>query len=410
MSGIALRLAVASIYLIATGLGTTTTSRRINNKDLDADARLGSHFNNFHGGGQKLMPAILLGAVGENSLLAWSSWAEDIASSQRTPPALWVVCTNATAVAASGVRTPYVSPFYVGDEWSWATVLGKFLSARPQTWSVGLLGEGALPHPGLMDSIESMQLALFETLPPTVVLTRAHSKGDVPGEQRWLSDKFVSQLWCNRAALEIMLTEAGLNTSSTRDATLLQVLPRLIRDDAKKGLVLVDGTYVIGSVFDAPPAPPAGSSAKYPRSSALRPQDIPVIGGPEVYIGSLDFALVYDGGDTGRTNLQEGRQAATIKTTSIVNAPWPPEYILETVAMNTTAVESKGLVLVSNVNCGYLDMATNFWLSVRNTSDAKVSSGCKRLLLLRLRTHTYYVPDIYFSRCTFCTSTYFVVC
>ena len=55
-------------------------------------------------------------------------------------------------------------------------------------------------------------------------------------------------------------------------------------------------------------------------------------------------------------------------------------------------------------------MATNFWLSVRNTSDAKVSSGCKRLLLLRLRTHTYYVPDIYFSRCTFWTSTYFVVC
>ena len=398
MSGIALyRLAIASIYFTAGFLGTTTASRQINNNSegLNGDAPSGLHGEDYHGREQELMPAILLalneGVAGENSLLAWSGWAEDVASSHRTPPALWVICTDTTAIAASVLQTPHVDPYVVSDESSWATVLENFISTRPQVWGVGLLGEGVLPHPGLMDSIESIQLTLFETLSPTAVLTRARSKGDIPGEERWLSDKYESQLWCNRAALEAsVLTKAGLTTLSTRDVTLLHVLPRLIRDASDMGLVLVDGTHVIGSIFDAPPAPRARGSAKYPSTSSLRLQEHPqVMDGAEVYIGSLDFALAYDGEGTGRSNLQEGIQAPTRKTSSIVKAPWPPEYILETVAMNTTAAASKGLVLVSNVNCGYLDMATNFLMSVRNTSEAKVSHGFNRLILFITRYSWY---------------------
>lgn len=67
----------------------------------------------------------------------------------------------------------------------------------------------------------------------------------------------------------------------------------------------------------------------------------------------------------------------------IVRAVWPPPYVLETVSSNLAAsgsrmapprgsAASKGLVVVTNVNCGYLDMATNFLLSVRRTSDIKV--------------------------------------
>ena len=183
MSGIALyRLAIASIYFTAGFLGTTTASRQINNNSegLNGDAPSGLHGEDYHGREQELMPAILLalneGVAGENSLLAWSGWAEDVASSHRTPPALWVICTDTTAIAASVLQTPHVDPYVVSDESSWATVLENFISTRPQVWGVGLLGEGVLPHPGLMDSIESIQLTLFETLSPTAVLTRARSK------------------------------------------------------------------------------------------------------------------------------------------------------------------------------------------------------------------------------------------
>ncbi|CAN0448092.1 unnamed protein product, partial [Scytosiphon promiscuus] len=315
-------------------------------------------------------------------LRAWSRWAEEVVSSHRTPPAVRVICTDPTVAGSVLPLLPYVEFFFVGEESSGAAAVGIFLTKNPRLPGVvGLLGEGALPHPGLINSMESVALALLEAVPPTAVLTRSRSRGDTPGEEeRWLSDSFVSQLWCNGAALEAwMLTKAGLDTLTLKDATLLQVLRCLIRDAAEKRLVLVDGTHVIGSVFGAssPEAANSGGSktASFLAQTLAHPQDNDVEG-DKVYIGSLGFALAYNGGDktAGQSDLRgKGRQGATAMTSSIVNAPWPPAYILETVAMNTSAVASKGLVLVSNVNCGYLDMATNFWRSVQSTSNAKVS-------------------------------------
>lgn len=401
MSRLALCLAVGFMYFAAATLDITTrTSHEINGDGFkegfnEEDAPSGSHgYDHQGGGGQEMVPAILLAlekdAAGKNALLAWSRWAEGIASSHRTPPAIWVICTDSTTVAAS-VQAPHVDPFFVRDKLSWATVFRNFMARRPQVWVVGLLGEGALPHPASWDSILSMQLALFEALPPTAVLTRSRSIGGLPGEEeRWLSDKFVSQLWCNRAALEAsILAKAGLTTSRALELTLLQVLRRLTRDAVDNQLVLVDGTNVIGSVFDAPPAssPASGENAcTYPGTSSdplQCPPSLMETGGAEAYIGRLDFALVYDGAGFAPDTLQgggKGQAVAPIETSRIVKAPWPPAYILETVAMNTTAAESKGLVLVSNVNCGYLGMATNFLLSVRNTSNAKVRHGCNQLL------------------------------
>lgn len=60
----------------------------------------------------------------------------------------------------------------------------------------------------------------------------------------------------------------------------------------------------------------------------------------------------------------------------IAKAPWPPMYVLETAASilraQVPAGSPRGLVLMTNVNCGYLDMAANLLLSVRKTTDAKV--------------------------------------
>lgn len=383
MSGIVLRVATAIYLLSAAALGTAATYDGGYNAHAPSSKSPGN--NNYHGGDgeQGLTPAILIalkeGTAGEKSLLAWSSWAGGIASRHRTPPRMWVICTDTTH-ADSVLQKPHLDPFFVSEESSWAAVLVTFLSKNPRISGVGLLGEGAMPHPDLIDSMESMQPSLLEALPPTAILTRSRSKGgDFPGEEeRWLPDNFVAQLWCNRAALDAsMLKTAGLEKPTPLNTTLLQVLPRLIRDSIEKRLVLVDGTHIIGAIFDAPTTTASGSGggAKYPSKLSQRLKD-PQTVGADVYIGSLDFALVYDGGDdTGRSDLweEDGSQAATVKTSSIVKAPWPPVYVLETVAMNTSAVSSKGLVLVSSVNCGYLDMATNFLLSVRSTSGAKVS-------------------------------------
>ena len=76
-----------------------------------------------------------------------------------------------------------------------------------------------------------------------------------------------------------------------------------------------------------------------------------------IRIGSSEFALV---GAAGR-----GRGGGD-GVVEIATAPWPPLYVLETVA------NEDGLVIVNNVNCGYLDFATNFLRSVRRVSSAKV--------------------------------------
>ena len=398
MTSIALHLATTAIVFASVILAASTTS-------IEADYATAlspeSHdIYEYHGSNEQgLLPAILLalpdGSAKESTLLAWSIWADDVVSSHRTPPAVWIICTD-TAEAARVVETPHVMPFVVSDEATWADVTKNFLARKPTILGVGLLGEGALPHPDLRGSVESTKLALFEAAPPTAILTRSRASGGLSGDGTWLSANFVSQLWCNRAAMELVAVAEGgkLESLVVRDVSLLQVLPLFLRDAVDKGLVLVDGTHVIGSIFDVPaPSPgaaPASGSQHYsgitpPRFQEETHLEVVEEAESEFYIGSLGLALVYnkdfarDGNHRGNFQENEGEAAtdrtaaAEVTTASIAKAPWPPEYVLETVAMNTTSAASKGLVLMSNVNCGYLDMATNFWLSVRHNSNAKVS-------------------------------------
>lgn len=325
--------------------------------------------------GKEIMPAILLsvweGPAGEDALRAWSAWASDVVISNNKLPPVWVICSNAASIASVN-RLSHMNPFIVDDVSSWAEVLTRFLSLNEHVSAVGLLGEGSMPHRDLARSIESMYQALSKAASPTAILTRARSRSDVAVEEQWLSDKFVSQIWCNRAVLKsTLLAGAGLKAWAVQDWTFLQVLPRLIHNSKSDQVVLVDGTQVLKSIFAATPS--AGDSVN---SSNLLPQagkghqwipdDKTAASegeGPDLYIGSLEFALVFDA--TG--NAARGRPGSrVIKTSSIVKAPWPPEYVLKTVASKA------GLVVVTNVNCGYVDMAMNFWLSVQRTSDAKV--------------------------------------
>lgn len=86
----------------------------------------------------------------------------------------------------------------------------------------------------------------------------------------------------------------------------------------------------------------------------------------DAYIGSVEYALVKErGGASQRGEIGSGSESGGGYT--IQRAMWPRRYILDEVADPET-----GLVMVTNVNCGYLDMAVNFLLSVRRHSDVKV--------------------------------------
>lgn len=373
--------ATASAYFCAFAL-TAAYGAAVN------DAQDVSTTNNSNDGGPDLMPGILLalpgGIAGDSTLQSWSRWAEDVQTSGSASSPIWIICHNMTT-EKNVLEVPNVSPFVVEEGWSWAVTLEAFMSQNHELPAVGLLGEGTLPNPALAESIESMHLALAGAKPPTAILTRSHSRdrGGNRDDGNWLSDKFVSQLWCNRAVLQgSRLVEAGLPSRVVEDTPLLVVLPELIRNrvnlrhGSNHELVLVDGTHVLRSNFDSvtetqqtssaaasqtPPAGTKGSGGVYLGEK-----------GVDVYIGSLDYALVFAGRGGHLPGDRRGRtEDDSVRVSTISKAPWPPVYVLETVAAGATE-ESKGLVLVSNVNCGYLDMATNFWSSVRRTSSAKV--------------------------------------
>lgn len=108
----------------------------------------------------------------------------------------------------------------------------------------------------------------------------------------------------------------------------------------------------------------------------------------------------YQSGDDGEGDRTENGPGANAAVATIVRALWPPEYILDTVVQPLITLEEEqdhanspmpgifdsgswgasqrerkqqGIVIVSSVNCGYLDMASNFLQSVGQAAgDVKV--------------------------------------
>lgn len=86
----------------------------------------------------------------------------------------------------------------------------------------------------------------------------------------------------------------------------------------------------------------------------------------DLHIGNVEYALVKErGGASQRGGIGSGSESGGGYV--IQKAMWPRRYILDAVAD-----PESGLVMVTNVNCGYLDMAVNFLLSVQRHSDVKV--------------------------------------
>lgn len=210
----------------------------------------------------------------------------------------------------------------------------------------GLLGEGVYPHPDLDQSVTYVEQALARSLAPTAILTRSRSKDDTEADQEWLPDTFIAQLWCNSK----VLTDLELANEMVAEATLLDMLPRLLHERVGDEVVFVDGTNVLPSVFnlgeDSLPSTAADNGAAHD--------------GGDLYIGTIDLALV--------VNTTESSSGGETVQAYIATASWPPVYILEHVALE------HGLIPVNSVNCGYLDFATNFLRSVKRVSNLKVRS------------------------------------
>ena len=148
------------------------------------------------------------------------------------------------------------------------------------------------------------------------------------------------------------------------------------------------GALGLALAFEADsPAPPAGGGPTGQSSTRNLTLEIPG-GSHNGDDGTGDGSEVGVGGDGG----EMVTVAATPPVGKIVAAPWPPSYLLEHVAQSRSAAEEamgspgsayaggsggggrgdgnreeggRGVVVVTSVNCGYLDMAVNFLLSVR---------------------------------------------
>ena len=245
------------------------------------------------------------GLEGNANILAWNDANfKDIS--------VWILCKDSEHTKLATLL-PNVEPFEHESK-DWDVIFKEFMvENESKSTSFGLIGEGSIPNKDLQGM--SIDNALKSSNSPTVFLSRSHI---YQMDGVWSTDLFLSQIWVNSKMLE-MIPKIEYNNES-----LLDVISLIIKLD---GIQIVDGTQYIGSI-----------------TSIVKP-----VTENEYRISSADYSLdkiddiVY-----------------------IVNATWPPSYILDTVA------DENGLVITNNVNCGYLDMAVNFLTSVQKNSDSRV--------------------------------------
>ena len=210
-----------------------------------------------------------------------------------------------------------------------------------------------MPRSGLAKSAIHIEHALAGRSTPTVMVARSRSKKKKDdGVRAWLPDTFLAQLWFNRHP-DLTSYGFGLDNLTIRDSrNLLTTVPLMIRQlHGFTDSIIVDGTSLASLAYDVNSNYQQNAEISFPNAAAAN--------GDDLYIGRLEFAsvLINKSSDYNDTHLDRA---------SISAAPWPPEYVLDTVA------GKDGLVLVTNVNCGYVDLATNLLRSIQRVSDTKV--------------------------------------
>ena len=187
-----------------------------------------------------------------------------------------------------------------------------------------------------------------------MVARSCSEKDEDGGVREWLPDTFMAQLWFNRHP-ELASHGFGLDHLTILDSrSILAVIPLMIRQlHGLADLIIVDSTSFTSLAYDVSSHEQENTEISFRNAAAAN--------GDDLYIGRLKFALVLENDRSGSDYTDEHFARA-----SILAAPWPPQYVLDTVA------GEDGLVLINNVNCGYVDLATNLLRSIQRVSDTKV--------------------------------------
>lgn len=193
--------------------------------------------------------------------------------------------------------------------------------------------------------MKHIENALYGRFAPTIVLARSYSTGVANTSKAWLPDTFIAQLWFNTHPSKVS-AGFGLDDTYIREFSLLTVLPLMVNYlKSFPGSMIVDGTSFLSFAYD------------FDYQNSISSRSVTAANSNDIYFGRLKYALVPK---------QPASEAQGYLGTMISVAPWPPQYVLDTVA------GKNGLIVVSNVNCGYLDLAMNFLRSVQRVSDVKV--------------------------------------
>lgn len=317
-------------------------------------------------------------------VLEWDNFARSIGNPEHVGVR---ILRRGKAAGEHAAMMQHATPFHIPDSMSsWSQVLGKLQSDEPTATLVGLFAAGTRPRQDLEHSIIALLDALSDSSEHAMmVVSRSRIRGQaigVPGGySTWLSDTLVSQLWCNIPALTAAQSSEALGRIDVQEVGMLGVISILLeaartgtRDGGDSAQVrLVDGTDTLRSVvYNKAPSlwchndTLAHYSCESPRAVLQHDADAKTDRQEELYsIGNVGFSI----GSLGDAIVPEVQDDGSPLRHSVGRAAWPQKYLLESVA------SKDGFIIVTSVNCGYLDMAVNFLRSVQEHSLAKVRSG-----------------------------------
>lgn len=321
------------------------------------------------------------GAEGEEYIREWNSFAGSIGND--TELGVHIVCQDAEQmhlVSSLDHVMPLQKPT---NNITWARVLHHVSRDYPHEALMGLSAEGTLPSAGLEDCIVDLAKALSESPEPSRFVISRTKVTDVwaggEGQETWLSDMLVAQLWLKSSILsEELLISARLGRAQLGKASLLEVISLLL----EARVTGVHGNLTEIPVVDGTDSLRAAASTKAPalwcnmgrgtRLSANYVCQSPIVTVNRArmpdhvepasnIVKNVDFSIGALGTAFGSSPSSDASHKHSLGT-----AIWPPPYVLE------TASSREGLVLVTSVNCGFLDMALNFFATTQEHSDAKV--------------------------------------
>lgn len=313
-------------------------------------------------------------------LREWNEFA--VQSEAEDTVRVWVLCRSAAQENMVHVAS-HLHPLLVSEDETWHHLLQRIRIDEKLPKLVGLYSSCTLPSKDLPRAIHAFGAAIGRSPESsTLIVSRSMLRDDrtrYVEKGEWLSDRLVAQVWFSVEMLQTPLFQSStFKAVKVEDERVLGLISLQLAEaratDGNPRTLIVDGTDLLrSSVINMATCEwcdtsIAGKSrGRYSCERLNKTVAVALNGNDHIasveysvrnvqfYISDLSDAVVTLTEPSGDSNYGVGK------------AIWPPRYVLESVS------SEEGLVIVSNVNCGYLDFGLNFLVSVRRHTDAKVS-------------------------------------